>query len=485
MIILLERYNHVKHFFQAHRIVLIAACPMLQNMENASLGSHLEVRMASDIKQDSVNAFLQYIYEGYMMLTEDNCRDIEKMAKLLQVESVVKCCVDFYKCISSKTGVQHGGHNMNYQESPDFKHFRITQIQKLVQDGANKRQSDSSRPGSPGGKRQRVQRSASPNDDVVVLGSYRPDDRSSMSSSYKPGGQDPFERIPRLGAGPTRMEDTLEVVHKDPPERDAEGWPKESHLPPIHRSQAISVSSQYSKETNIQIVNVPSEGERQRVQGAVHREPPRPPEPQQSYSPMQRSPVPREQPRPAPEVHKSMPSSSFVPQSLQQSNSPQKINLDPLPSLQGPAFSAIRPPVPTHIMSSQPSHPMPTPPRLTSKPFAAGSAMQASAPAVQPVSMTIAPPVVSMPPSSLAMPSSSVPIPQSEPMIVPDKEKDSTPAQGSSSAATSASAETKALSSAPISLTPATPEQIHNVEQLLAGGDMADPQRLVDTYRQF
>ncbi|XP_048727818.2 zinc finger and BTB domain-containing protein 18-like isoform X8 [Ostrea edulis] len=225
---------------KAHRLVLIAACPMLQHLENASLGSHLEVRMASDIKQSSVISFLHYLYEGFMTLTEENCRDIEKMGKLLQVESVVKCCSDFYKCFSEKTGVKLGSApQMNFQDSVEFRHVRTSDFQKLTQDAGLKRSVDSA---SPSGKRPRIQRA---------------DDRASMSHGYN---SEPFER----GRGSTAadvveiVEDSLEVVHKEPALRDSEGWPKESDLPPIRTSQSISVaSSQMSTNSDdIQIVNV-------------------------------------------------------------------------------------------------------------------------------------------------------------------------------------------------------------------------------------
>ncbi|XP_061174908.1 uncharacterized protein LOC133184031 isoform X7 [Saccostrea echinata] len=225
---------------KAHRLVLIAACPMLQHLENASLGSHLEVRMAADIKQSSVISFLRYLYEGFMTLTEENCKDIEKMGKLLQVESVVKCCSDFYKCLSEKTGMKMAsGPQMNFQDSVEFRHVRTSDFQKMVQDVGVKRSVDSA---SPSGKRPRIQRM---------------DDRTSMSHSYN---SDPFER----GRGSTAadvveiLEDSLEVVHKEPALRDSEGWPKESDLPPIRTSQSISVaSSQISTNSNdIQIVNV-------------------------------------------------------------------------------------------------------------------------------------------------------------------------------------------------------------------------------------
>lgn len=43
-----------------------------------------------------------------MTFIEENCRDIEKMGKFLQVESVVKCCLDFYKCLSDNIGMKMG-----------------------------------------------------------------------------------------------------------------------------------------------------------------------------------------------------------------------------------------------------------------------------------------------------------------------------------------------------------------------------------------
>ncbi|XP_078332310.1 uncharacterized protein LOC144625423 isoform X18 [Crassostrea virginica] len=225
---------------KAHRLVLIAACPMLQHLENASLGSHLEVRMAADIKQSSVISFLRYLYEGFMTLTEENCRDIEKMGKLLQVEGVVKCCSDFYKCLSDNTGIKMAsGPQMNFQDSVEFRHVRTSDFQKLVQDSGVKRSVDSA---SPSGKRPRI---------------HRADDRSSMSHGYN---SEPFERG-RGGSGADVVEiieDSLEVVHKEPALRDSDGWPKESELPPIRTSQSISVaSSQMSANSNdIQIVSV-------------------------------------------------------------------------------------------------------------------------------------------------------------------------------------------------------------------------------------
>jgi hypothetical protein len=85
-------------------------------MENASIGTELEVRLSADIKQDAVTTFLQYLYEGFMMLTEENVKHVEKVARLLQVDSVIKCCSDFFKCLEKSTGKPH-----NVSDCMDFK----------------------------------------------------------------------------------------------------------------------------------------------------------------------------------------------------------------------------------------------------------------------------------------------------------------------------------------------------------------------------
>ncbi|XP_048730294.1 zinc finger and BTB domain-containing protein 5-like isoform X6 [Ostrea edulis] len=249
---------------KAHRLVLIAACPMLQHMENASVGSHLEVRLNADIKQNSVTAFLQYLYEGYMMLTEENCKDVEKIAKLLHADGVAKCCIDFQKCLTAKSGMSsYDGANFEMQDSVEFRYVCSTNIQKTLQDGAMKRSSDSSgKPPSPDNKRARVQPSS-----PSGLG-QRMDDRFSMAHSYT---QDPFERVPRLGSGFSQpkpppgvieiIEDSVELVTTDPPERDANGWPKKSDRPPVQKSMSISVAGQVKGgDSDVQIINVSSSG---------------------------------------------------------------------------------------------------------------------------------------------------------------------------------------------------------------------------------
>ncbi|XP_069132888.1 uncharacterized protein [Argopecten irradians] len=258
---------------KAHRVVLVAACPMLQSMENASAGSHLEVRLAADIKQDSVNTFLQYLYEGFMMLTEENVRDVEKVARLLQVDSVIKCCADFYKCMNAKTGAPFPGSAYKYSFSghdlAEFRHVRATGLQKTASERVIKRVSDFPRPGSPGSKRPRLNRGGSPSD-VTVIGVDKADDTASMSHSYMAGPPDPWDRVPKLGSGMSRhgatgrsnsqpgvieiVEESIELVQTEPPEKDS----GQSSSRSSQRSAAVSiaVTSQFNTEPDISVVNV-------------------------------------------------------------------------------------------------------------------------------------------------------------------------------------------------------------------------------------
>ncbi|CAC5409668.1 unnamed protein product [Mytilus coruscus] len=256
---------------KAHRVVLLAACPMLQSMEKASIGSHLEVRLTADIKQEAVNMFLQYLYEGFMLLTEENCKDVEKVARLLQVDSVIKCCADFYKCLESKTG-NNMYSNSKYKYSSydmlEFRHVRATDLQKTVQDRLMKRASEMGRPLSPSSKKQRLYRASTPPSESSQSSfSQRADDTFSMSHSYGSGQQEPWDRVPRPGANAASMsrgqgqrfqqpsvidivEDSIELIHVDPGDGS-------SHQPPSQKGVTVSVASQLdSGPPNISIVSV-------------------------------------------------------------------------------------------------------------------------------------------------------------------------------------------------------------------------------------
>nr|XP_022291530.1 zinc finger and BTB domain-containing protein 5-like isoform X12 [Crassostrea virginica] len=233
---------------KAHRVVLVAACPMLQTMENATSGSHLEVRLASDISQESVNTFLQYLYEGYMILTDDNCSEVEKIARLLQVDSITKCCADFNKTVSKSAGAQF---RYSFQDQTDFKHMRVSDLFRK-QERSSKRANEMQRPISPGVKRQRMHTSSSP----------KIHDTSSMAESYG-AGSDPWDRVPRLGSGfqgpgvVDIREDGIELVQTEPPKKDSSGGVQEAAK--VQTSVSLSVSSQHNHSSDLRVVNVVGE----------------------------------------------------------------------------------------------------------------------------------------------------------------------------------------------------------------------------------
>ena len=104
----------------------MAACPMLQSMDGSFSGSVLEVKLTADIQPDSVFTFLQYLYEGFMVLTEGNVKEVEKIAGLLQVDSVTKCCSDFHKVLQQTTGTALGTTPKCcfHSDQAEFRHVR-------------------------------------------------------------------------------------------------------------------------------------------------------------------------------------------------------------------------------------------------------------------------------------------------------------------------------------------------------------------------
>ncbi|XP_048780402.2 uncharacterized protein LOC125683366 isoform X3 [Ostrea edulis] len=351
---------------KAHRVVLVAACPMLQSMENAAAGSHLEVRLAADIKQESINTFLQYLYEGFMTLNEENYKDIEKISRLLQVENAIKCCADFSKCINVSSANQY---RYNYPDQLEFKHVRTTELQK-VQERHPKRNTD--RPISPGSKRPRFQGHRSP------LSDSRTHDMSGMKESYTVN--DPWDRVPRLGSHtPTSVhipsqqpgvidivEDSIELLQTEPPSKRPGEDSREVRK--VQSTVGVSVASQRDAPSDVQIVNVP---------GA--------------------SDVPSQKPIPE--------SSTFIPSSPSSSDSsslkerpphfssqsyPPKTDLDKPTSNMDPSsnvdVASQRHRPPDILAGSQPAQPYPVsitasprsvPQSFQQKPFAAGSAIQA------------------------------------------------------------------------------------------------------------
>uniref|UniRef100_K1QZJ8 Ring canal kelch-like protein n=1 Tax=Magallana gigas TaxID=29159 RepID=K1QZJ8_MAGGI len=129
---------------KAHRVVMMAACPMLQSMDHAASGSKLEIRLSPDIKQQSIQSFLQYLYEGFMMVTEDNYKDIEKIGRLLQVDSVIKCCADFCKslAVGRRSLSNADQYRYTFCDMIEFRHVRSSDLQRTISENQVKRSHD-------------------------------------------------------------------------------------------------------------------------------------------------------------------------------------------------------------------------------------------------------------------------------------------------------------------------------------------------------
>ncbi|KAK3103379.1 hypothetical protein FSP39_018832 [Pinctada imbricata] len=250
---------------KAHRLVLVAACPMLQHMENATVGANLEVRLASSIKQESVTAFLQYLYEGFMMLTDDNYKDVEKIGKLLQVESVIKCCIDFEKCLTQKTGMPESV-NTRYamKENEESIHVRTTDLLK-VQD-SEKRSLSGSNYSTPESKRLKTMPTPPPPLLLPMLNlAQHNNDKVSMRKDYlhEAGSADlaNVSQIPQISpqiiTHSTKPMDTgqdgIEIIHREAPDPNL---PMSQSSQAIQQAMGISVASQKSENLIPQVVNI-------------------------------------------------------------------------------------------------------------------------------------------------------------------------------------------------------------------------------------
>lgn len=218
---------------------------MLQIMENVIFGFYLEVRLVLDISQEFVNIFLQYLYEGYMILIEENCSEVEKIVRLLQVDSIIKCCVDFNKIINKLVGVQFW---YSFQDQIDFKYMRVLDLFKK-QERFIKRSNEMYRFFSFSVKRQRI----------YILLSLKIYDISSMAESY---GVivDLWDRVLRLGLGFQGLgvvdirEDGFELVQIEFFKKDFSGSVQE--LVKVQISVFFFVFSQYNYSLDLRVVNV-------------------------------------------------------------------------------------------------------------------------------------------------------------------------------------------------------------------------------------
>ena len=194
------------------------------------------------------------------MLTEENCKDVEKIARLLQVDSVIKCVSDFYKCLSAKTGANiDDKYKYSSFDLMEFKHVRSSGIQKTLSETALKRGGDVGRSSSPGNKRQRMHRGPSPNVDMSGRSGHRTDDALSMAHSYGGSSWDGRggARVPPQPGVIDIVEDSIEIIQTDQNQKDAYGNPKADGR---KKSVSIAVSSQYNTPTDLQVVNMTDPG---------------------------------------------------------------------------------------------------------------------------------------------------------------------------------------------------------------------------------
>lgn len=219
---------------------------MLKSMESASVGSHLEIRLASDIKEESINTFLQYLYEGCMVLTEDNYKDIEKIGRILQVDSVIKCCSDFYKCLNSSSQYKY-----DYYDHVEFKHVRQTDMLKFSEK-SNKRATDSKITGQ-SGKRQRIHNS----DSSLFSATSRMDDRSGSSNfsnlkdPIRPYKMGPASVSRRTNGSVDVVEDGVQIQHVD---KDSSS--SSPQVVDTASSMSVSIASQIQPDVNVQVLNM-------------------------------------------------------------------------------------------------------------------------------------------------------------------------------------------------------------------------------------
>ncbi|KAK3580892.1 hypothetical protein CHS0354_008174 [Potamilus streckersoni] len=82
--------------FKLHKLVLMAACPGIQATHAlAEEKSHFQISLPDDYDMTSVVNVLDYLYDGAVRLRCDNVHKVKKLAKYLQLHSLVNYCMDF------------------------------------------------------------------------------------------------------------------------------------------------------------------------------------------------------------------------------------------------------------------------------------------------------------------------------------------------------------------------------------------------------
>ena len=188
----------------------------------------LEVKLTTDIQPDSVFTFLQYLYEGFMVLTEDNVREVEKIAGLLQVDSITKCCSDFHKVLQQTTGTVLGTTPKCcfHADQAEFRHVRSSGLMRSAESQFIKR----------GGVYEN-------NDDV-------PFKRARVIANDICNSLPQRNNFSRQNVTMSRqsVEDSFEIIQTD----------KDGLKPKIHQNLGLKVASHSTESaSDIHVINIP------------------------------------------------------------------------------------------------------------------------------------------------------------------------------------------------------------------------------------
>lgn len=145
--------------FQTHRIILITTYPILQSIKNTTIKSHLKIHLTTNIKQKSIQTFLQYLYKNFIILTKQNNRNIKKITRLLQINNIIKYYTNFNKYLNTKTNQisTNNQYKYTFHNIIKFKHIKSSKIQKTIQKKTVKKNTDYPRPPNPKNKKQKTQ----------------------------------------------------------------------------------------------------------------------------------------------------------------------------------------------------------------------------------------------------------------------------------------------------------------------------------------
>ncbi|KAK3586243.1 hypothetical protein CHS0354_028607 [Potamilus streckersoni] len=82
--------------YKVHKLVLIAACPeVLAVLKHKEESKHTEFNFPDGFDTEAVEYVLKYLYDGVIHLRIDNVCKVEKLARHLHLNSLIKYCMEF------------------------------------------------------------------------------------------------------------------------------------------------------------------------------------------------------------------------------------------------------------------------------------------------------------------------------------------------------------------------------------------------------